>query len=171
MNLEWLEALRPFAEFAAGTIFGLLISTLLRYIDARIELTRSVLTEVEREEKPRRTGFLQGDKMIPVVTVLVMVAMLLAGLSWIRSGQENADQDKRDCQRARMTAQVLRERTKNYTEAARAEKRLWSNLYGFLDNSIPPDSPLLVSINRYRERQADYLEHLESNPYPKAGEC
>ena len=174
MSPELLDALRPFAEFAAGTLFGLFVSTLLRYIDARIELTEAVLTEAERDDKPRRRGvraFLSGDKMIPVVTVLVMIAMLLAGISWIRSGQANAEQDRLDCQRARETATILRERTRNYTEAARAEKELWTRLYGFLDDTIPPESPLLVSINRYRMRQANYLEHLENNPYPKTGEC
>jgi hypothetical protein len=172
VNGHLIDGIQAIAFFGAGTVFGLLIATILAYLEARADLARAVTTTTDAEVTGKRKRFrlLSGDKLMPFVTLLVMVAMLLAGLTWIKAGMDNAVQDRRDCREAQDTSQVLRSRTRIYIEAATAEKRLWTDLHDFIAR-VDQASPLLKSIDRYRERQADYLEHLQNNPYPKAGEC
>lgn len=169
MRPETLEAIRAFAQFAGGAFVGFIVSTLTTYINARARVLESVLTTVEQEERTRARGtWWKGDRILPWVAVLVMVALLLSGVSWIKAGQEDAEERRRDCLRAAEVSRVLQERTRNYRDQAISEQELWRNLRKQLrEMGAGPRSPLVQSIDGYLEAQRDYLSHLRENPYPR----
>lgn len=147
----------------AGFTFGV-------WFTDRHRLTTAILNESERDvhTPPLR---MSTDRLQSLVVIVVMIAMLLTGLVWIQGARSNAEQDRRDCLRAQATATALASRTLNYLESAEAERRLWNDIRRqFVRSGADEDSPLLTSIDRYREVQAEYIEHLRANPVPSGSE-
>lgn len=169
MSPETLEAIRALAQFAGGALIGFLVSMLTTYVNTRVRLMEAVLTEAEKQEPtPTRRAWWKTDRVLPYVVVIVMVALLLSGVSWIKSGAEEAENRRRDCIRSAETARVLQDRTRNYREAAQSERELWHNLRKQLRAmGAGPRSPLVQSIDGYLDDQQVYLQHLRENPYPR----
>lgn len=169
MSPETLELIRALAQFAAGAIVGFVVSILTTYLNARTRVLETVLTEAERVERAKTRGtWWKADRVLPFVVVIVMVALLLSGISWIQSGQKDREERRRDCIRAVEVSRVLQDRTRNYRESAQSERELWRNLRKQLrDMGAGPRSPLIQSIDGYLDDQRVYLEHLNQNPYPR----
>lgn len=169
MSPETLEAIRAFSQFAGGALLGFFVSILTTHINTRTRVMQAVLTEAEKQETVRRRpSWRTSDRMQTFVVILVMVALLLSGISWFTSGQKNAEERRQDCFRSAEVSRVLRDRTKNYREAARSERALWFDLRKQLRAmGAGPNSPLIKSIDTYLDDQATYLEHLRDNPYPR----
>jgi hypothetical protein len=169
MSPETLEAIRAFSQFAGGARVGFVVSIVTTYLNTRARLMQAVLTEAEKEQRTLiREPRVKSDRAMPFVVVLVMAALLLAGVSWMKSGQQNSEERRQDCLRSAEVSRVLRDRTKNYRDAAVSERRLWLNMRRQLRTmGTGPHSPLIENIDTYLADQATYLEHLKDNPYPR----
>ena len=167
MSPATIDAVQAFAQFSGGALIGFFASILTTYVNARIQLMEAVLTEAEKQERKRpRSRWWSADRILPAVVIIVMVALLLAGLSWIKAGQEQADNQRRDCLRSVQVSQVLQARTNNYLESARSERQLWLDLRRQLRRmGAGPRSSLVQSIDRHLIDQRTYLRHLRKNPY------
>lgn len=184
MTPATLEAIQAFAQFAGGALVGFVISTLTTYYNARTRVMESVLTEAEHNDiAAHRRYRARSDKVLPFVVVVVMIAMLLAGVSWIKSGQDDAENRRNDCIRAAGVAETLRDRTRNYLKGATAELKddradlRWKRDIartliqlgaGTNDALVKSTNRAISAQERSIEREADYIEHLENNPVPKA---
>lgn len=157
------ELIRVLAYGGIGSLTGFWAGLL---VNDRHRLATAILDEAERD-MPTRRRFLTSETLRVVAVLSVMVAMLLTGLVWLQTGHANAEQDRRDCVTLREISDVLKGRTRNYREAAVAERRLWHDLSRTMVNlGAPQGGPILKSIDAYLDQQQQYLEHLRSNPYP-----
>lgn len=131
-----------------------------------------VLTEVmavSAQDPPARRRRLRTDTLQVVTVVVVMVAMLLTGLTWLRSSQVEARQQRQSCEVLAEVSTTLRKRTLVYLEAARDNQQVWHDLRADLVKlGAKPRAPIVTSIDRYLGSQDRYLRHLEANPYPTA---
>lgn len=158
------ELVRVVAYGGIGAFVGFLVGL---WAGDRHRVIEEVLHEVERDEVTKHK-LISGDRLQTVIVIGFMVLMLLTGLVWLQTDQENAEQDKRECLRTAETTEVLRERTDNYLESATSEQTLWRDLRSQLVGmGSPPNSPLIDSIDRHLKDQRTYLDHLRSNPVPR----
>ena len=158
------ELVRVVAYGGLGAFVGFLIGL---WAGDRHRVIEEVLHEAERDVATKRK-LISADRLQTVIVIGFMVLMLLTGLVWLQSDQEDAEQDKRDCLRAAATTQALRERTDNYIESATSEQKLWRDLRGqLIAMGGRPDSPLIDSIDRHLTDQRSYLDHLRDNPVPR----
>lgn len=160
------ELARVVAYGGLGTIGGFLAGV---WVNDRHRLVTTILDEAERDVPTSRSRRLSGHTLQTFTVVIVMVAMLLTGLTWMQSERVNNMQDERDCQTLLDLSTILRDRTKVYREAAIPERRVWLDLRrNLLDLGAKQNDPIVLSINRYLTAQERYVEHLANNPYPTA---
>lgn len=158
------ELVRIVAYGGGGILLGFVVGL---WANDRHTLVTTVLGESERD-MPTRRPFLSPARVQTLVVILVMIALLLTGLSWLRVEQENQEQDERDCRTLASLATTLRERTAVYREAAQPERDLWTDLRRTLIASgVRANSDLVRSIDVYLAQQASYIRHLKRNPYPR----
>lgn len=154
--------------------FGFLLGFVACLLAAdRHQITAEVLGEAARDMPSKRRRIMSTENLQSLIVIVLMLMMLVTGVLWLRSDQENAEQDQRECMRSAETARVLRDRTRNYLEAAKAERALWLDVRRVFIKSGASDSPLLSSIDDYLAESAKTIAHLRDNPYPKAspGSC
>lgn len=159
------ELARIIAYGGGGGVLGYAICS---WVNDQHRLTTSILGEAEYD-MPTRRRFLSPNALQGLVAILVMMALLLTGLAWLRADQLKAEQDRRDCETLAEVAKTLQGRTANYREAAKAERQLWRDLYRELKES-GATGPVMGSVKNYLDAQELYLEHLRSNPYPRDAE-
>lgn len=159
------ELLRVVVYGGGGALFGY---SFCLWINDQHRLASAILNESEKD-MPTRRRFLSTTTLQSGVVVLVMIALLLTGIVWIKNGRENAAQDKRDCELLAEVSQTLRGRTANYTEQAVAERRLWEDIRKILArlSESGDESPAIRSIDVYLKAHDAYLKHLRDNPYPR----
>lgn len=158
------ELVRIIAYGGFGVFLGYVVGL---WTNDRHTLITTVLHEAERD-MPTRRPFLSPARIQSIIAIFVMVALLLAGVSLLRSESEAARQNERDCRTIATISDTLRERTQVYREAARPERDLWRDLRRtLLAQGIPARSDLVRSIDVYLTQQESYIRHLKRNPYPK----
>jgi hypothetical protein len=158
------ELARVVAYGGVGTIGGFIAGV---WVNDRHRLVTTILDEAERDMPSGRSRRLSGNTLQTVTVVIVMVAMLLTGLTWMQTERVNNAQDRRDCETLSQLSEILRDRTKVYREAALPERRVWLDLRrNLLDLGAKQNDPIVLSINRYLTAQERYVEHLANNPYP-----
>lgn len=168
MTTALLELAKVIAYGGLGCLLGYLGG--VRAAD-RHRLTTEILDEAE-VDVPGKRRLLGRDAVQTVVVVAVMLAMLLTGISWMQSDQDNAEQDQRDCRQAAETAKTLRERTANYLEKARADLQWKLEIRNaMVQLGAEPDSPFLAATRESIAKDREYVDHLKENPYPKGGTC
>lgn len=159
------ELLRVVVYGGGGALFGY---SFCLWINDQHRLASAILNESEKD-MPTRRRFLSAATLQSAVVILVMIALLLTGITWLSAERENAEQDQRDCVTLAQVSETLQGRTQNYREAAVAERRLWEDIRSILVGLNPDaasESPAVRSIDEYLDEQARYLRHLRNNPYP-----
>jgi len=144
-------------------------------VNDRHRLTVTILDEAERDDMSSSTNLsrriLRADLLQTITVVVVMVAMLLTGLAWMRTGQDVHRQQEENCAALANVSTVLRNRTNVYLEQATANRRAWGELLdNLVQRGLPDNDPLVASIRSYLEAQSKYLRDLANNPYSKPPE-
>lgn len=156
------ELLRIVVYGSGGALFGY---ALCLWINDQHALTSAILHESEKDMPNDRSRFVSAATLQSGVVILVMVALLLTGITWLSAERANREQDRRDCLRMSQITETLQGRTANYREAAVAERKLWLDIRHLLSDQSP--NAASRSIDAYLAEQGRYLRHLKNNPYPR----
>lgn len=156
------ELLRITVYGAGGYLAGY---TACLWINDQHRLTTAILGASERDMPASQRRLLTAATLQSAVVILVMVALLLTGITWLHTERDNAAQDRRDCLTMAQITSTLQGRTANYRQQALAEQRLWKNIRRLLGDD--PNGAASRSIDEYLRAQQRYLLHLANNPYPR----
>jgi len=165
------ELARVVAYGGIGMVFGFVVGFL---VNDGHRLSRTLLegddpmpTSQARRTRERRIQLLQTTTV-----VVVMIAMLLTGLSWMQTERTNTEQDRRECRRLSEVSLALQGRTSVYKEKAIPEQQLWRELRReIITLTGSRTNPAVQAIEEYLKSQRLYVKHLADNPYPDPEDC
>jgi uncharacterized protein YneF (UPF0154 family) len=151
---------------------GLFIGFLVGVTVADRHQIQVAILEGDPDQMPEPRGLLRGpDRLQRLIVILVMVALLLAGLGWLQASKQEKKRQQDNCELLRDMTQVLRDRSLANEDQASYNRQVWTDLRRIIvKGGQSPKSPVIVSIDKYLASQREYARKVNATPYPQPPE-